>query len=750
MAKSTHQIGSELHGQLLDSPNGELRLTYSEFRNLFGMTRRDTAALNHLRDVLASDCKVLVNPEIDGRFKQGSKHQWSTFKDSSTQVVCRLRGAVPPKTQSPKKIDADADLWVTDDNAMQVVAAPGKHPHPLYEHQKKAIKRMTEKMEAGFAGVLVVPTGGGKTRIAVHFLLSEVIDKGGKVLWLAHRHSLIDQACNAFCQTAYRGDVLHGTERFTCRKISGRHAQPIEITADDDVVIGSVFSLGRSTGTKFLRDKWLGGDRPICLVVDEAHHAPAPTYRRVIEVVREQRPDVRVLGLTATPYRTAKSEQGLMKKMFPGDVIHTVDLQELVTHGILAEPHFEDVPTDVNFKLDDNALDTLIRTGGDFSKLGDDICRTLGNNKERNRLIVDRYVKNKKRYGRTIIFALNIVNAIALTKLLNERGISAGFVVSSIHDADHNVNIDAEVNEKTIEDFRSGQLDVLVNVNILTEGFDDPKIQTVFLARPTMSTIMMMQMVGRGLRGPKANGTRTANIVSFIDDWADKIRWKSPRELMAREEATFAESPDARSKAVLKLISIRLIEQYATFLDSELGANVFGNVPFTERIPVGVYIVSVFDETAQGSKANGDQSALDRTLDILVFKHAKGAFDELLKHVKPDDIPDPASARFEQFVDRLMRDYFAEIAGLPFSPNRADIRLMLEHMAKYRTRPEYFGFDQRDDYNIDKIAKDIYKREMADKSKVLHLKELWDKSQTGWQTFFGGDFVSASELIDGQ
>lgn len=284
-SKSIHQIGYELHSQLLESPNGELRLSYAEFRNRFGIARRDTAVLNHLRQVLASDCKVLVNPEVDGRIRPAASQQWSAFKDNSTQVICRLRGAAPRSGPGPEKINADADLWVTDNNAIQVVAAQGKHPHPLYEHQKRAIQRMSEKMAAGFAGVLVVPTGGGKTRTAVHFLLSEVVDKGGKVLWLAHRHSLIDQACTAFCQTAYRGDVLHGTERFTCRKVSGRHAQPNEITADDDVVIGSVFSLGRSTGMKFLRDKWLADDRPVCLVIDEAHHAPAPTYRKVIDEV---------------------------------------------------------------------------------------------------------------------------------------------------------------------------------------------------------------------------------------------------------------------------------------------------------------------------------------------------------------------------------------------------------------------------------------------------------------------------------
>jgi superfamily II DNA or RNA helicase len=751
-SKTIHQIGQELHAKLRNCPNGELVLGYAEYRNRFRIARRDTKKLNRLREVLASDCKVLVYPEVDGRLKRRAKQPWSQFKDKSTRVVCRLRGAGPPQRSSVNEVNevnADADLWVTNDNVMQVVVARGKRRHPLYEHQKEAVKRMTVKMKAKFAGVLVLPTGGGKTRAAVHWLLSNVVDKGGKVLWLAHRYSLIDQACNEFCRTAYSGDVLHAKERFICRKVSGRHARPIDIRADDDVVIGSVFSLGRSSGPKYLRDNWLADDRPICLVVDEAHHAPAPTYRKVIEAVRSQHPDVRVLGLTATPYRTAKGEQGLMKKMFPGDIIHKVDLQELVTKDILAEPHFEEVETDVNFQLTDAELNKLIRTGGDFGKLGGDICRTLGPNSKRNQLIVDRYVKERKRYGRTLIFALNIVNAIALTTLLKRKGVAAGYVVSSLYDVDHNVNISAKENEKTIKDFRNGKLDVLVNVNILTEGFDDPSIQTVFLARPTMSTIMMMQMVGRALRGPKvAGGTKTANIVSFIDDWAEKIRWKSPNELMARKEAEFADTLETGRKAVLKLISIRLIEEYATFLDSELGPNVFGDVPFARRIPVGVYVVSTFDESTE----DGEEGyVLDQTADILVFEDAKTAFDKLLKELRKDAkagrVPNPGTKGFEQSVDRMMKKHFADIAGLPFSPRREEIRTMLGHMAKHSDPPRLIKFDQRNAYDIDKIAKHVYGQDMGPKATISHLKELWGTDQTGWNVFFGGDFPCFARAV---
>jgi superfamily II DNA or RNA helicase len=222
---------------------------------------------------------------------------------------------------------------------MQVIAAAGRHPRPLYGFQQGAVAKLSEKMQAGFAGVLVLPTGGGKTRTAVQWLLENVIDKNGKVLWLAHRHELIDQACNAFCQSAYRLDNLRSREGFICHKVSGSHDQPVGISADDDVVVASVFSLAKPNGLKWLRERWLADERPVCMVIDEAHHAPAPTYRRVIDAIRGAFPDTRLLGLTATPFRTAEREQGLLKRIFPGDIVYKVDLKELIDQAFLAKPN---------------------------------------------------------------------------------------------------------------------------------------------------------------------------------------------------------------------------------------------------------------------------------------------------------------------------------------------------------------------------------------------------------------------------
>lgn len=91
------------------------------------------------------------------------------------------------------------------------------------------------------------------------------------------------------------------------------------------------------------------------------------------------------------------------------------------------------------------------------------------------------------------MFAVNVVHAIHLTALFRKAGIKADYIVSAIRDSITGVTISREDNQRNIEAYRNGELQVLINVNILTEGIDLPQTKTVFLARPTVSSILMTQ-----------------------------------------------------------------------------------------------------------------------------------------------------------------------------------------------------------------------------------------------------------------
>jgi superfamily II DNA or RNA helicase len=294
-------------------------------------------------------------------------------------------------------------------------------PLPLWPHQQEAIAAMNAKILANnkqpFAGLLVIPTGGGKTLIAVRWLLRNVIDHKKKVLWIAHRHELLEQAFLTVKNNAYAEGVLPHTKSFRYRIISGQHGRPVNVQPDDDIVIASKDSLNR--GLTYLLDNWLASADEVFLVIDEAHHATAKTYRKIVDALQSGGRVLRVLGLTATPFRTLESEQGLLGKVFVDDIIYKVDLRTLIARGILAEPIFEKLETNLNLarQLTDQDLKTIEA----FDELPEHIARQIAESSERNARIVSHYVQNQAKYGQLLVFAVNVAHAISLNGLFNEE-----------------------------------------------------------------------------------------------------------------------------------------------------------------------------------------------------------------------------------------------------------------------------------------------------------------------------------------
>ena len=118
----------------------------------------------------------------------------------------------------------------------------------LFKHQNDAIKNLNDKIlrtdKNPFAGLLVLPTGGGKTLTAIYWLLKNYTDKNKKILWIAHRHELLEQAKHTFEQLAYE-DILKNRTSFNYRVISGLHDKPVNIKPTDDIIISSKDSLNK-------------------------------------------------------------------------------------------------------------------------------------------------------------------------------------------------------------------------------------------------------------------------------------------------------------------------------------------------------------------------------------------------------------------------------------------------------------------------------------------------------------------------
>ena len=214
---------------------------------------------------------------------------------------------------------------------------------------------------------------------------------------------LLDQAAESFQKYAYT-ESIPNINSFRYRIVSGSniHDRTIDILNSDDLLIVSKDSLGRNLGSL---DKWLKGTDEIYLVVDEAHHSTAKTYRKIIDYVQKRVKHTKLIGLTATPFRTAQEEQGLLAKIYSdgvrdgkavsGDVgiTYQIGLKELINRQILSKPIFESYYTDEAFgeTLGIDDWDNITH----LDILPESITQQMVDSKERNRLIIQTYQKNQ-------------------------------------------------------------------------------------------------------------------------------------------------------------------------------------------------------------------------------------------------------------------------------------------------------------------------------------------------------------------
>lgn len=618
-------------------------------------------------------------------------------------------------------------------------------PVTPYEHQRDAMRSLDiiNKRDS-FSTLIVLPTGGGKTSTATRWLLRNAIDRQRKVLWLAHRTMLLDQAAESFRQNAYP-EVIPHISSFSFRIVSGAHDRSIHISSDDDVLIAGKDSLGRNLSAL---DKWIEGEDEIFFVIDEAHHSVAKTYRNVIGYLKGKNVRLKIIGLTATPFRTAEEEQGLLGKIFrdgvneqTGEIDHSgiafkVDLKELINRHILASPITEECKTDVVYgaSMGQKDLERVER----LDSLPDDVAEDMAGNNRRNKLIVTRYVENQEKYGQTIVFVYSILHAIQLRKQFELAGVPAAYVVSNLRDMGTNVTVSQKDNKENIQAFIDKKIHVLINVNILTEGVDLPQTQTVFLTRPTVSMTLMTQMVGRALRGEKAGGTRDAYIVSFIDDWQTQFSWVSPSSLFA-DEGEFEDNPAEQRKNMLRIISIAKIEEFAALLDGTIDDDVLEKirkVPFDKRVPIGMYILRYQEQGMEG------QEGTDVTCQIMVYDSTLEAYRQLMEELPALFDCHHAESEYlsDELLDEMEREchdtYFCGEMIPPYA--RKDVLALLKFYAQKRIIPTLRPLDEiHDRIDLKRIAQHIVDEDMGPRKKIEYINHMWDDDDTLLAGFFG-------------
>ncbi len=633
-----------------------------------------------------------------------------------------------------------------------VSAKQGSNGRSPYEHQRKAMECLDiiDKLD-DYSTLVVLPTGGGKTYTASSWLLKAALNKHKKILWIAHRQTLLDQAAESFQKFAY-AENMPNVSSFKYRIVSGStdHDRTIDIVGTDNLLIASKDSLGRNLQAL---DSWVKGEKEVYLVIDEAHHSTAKTYRKVIDYVKSNVSHVKIIGLTATPFRTADSEQGLLAKIYTDGVnlgkpvkdnkgiTYKIDLKILINRSILSRPIFESYSTEEGFgnNLGKDDWDRISH----LDILPDDIAEQMAESAARNKLIIDTYKKNEETYGKTIVFAVNVVHAITLAKLFNKAGVKAEFVVSDVKDMVTGVRISSKDNEKKLESYRNGDTKVLINVNILTEGVDLPQTQTVFLARPTVSTILMTQMIGRALRGTSAGGTAYAHIVSFIDDWDEHIAWVNPESLFVDDESDFSDNPIEHQRHELRMIAISKIEEFAAILDDSVDTTAIERVPFEKRIPIGMYAFTCLEE-------NG----MDHSYQVMVYDSTQEAYEDMMyalpalfKDFGVDDEFVDEDTLYDM-ADQIADTFFTGEMIPPYSEE--DIIHILMYYAQYEDIPKFYTFKDIDKSKLDvaAIARHIWDEDMGPRKKAEYVDSIWEDTDDNMLRLFFGRKVYFWRQLD--
>ncbi|OAQ20344.1 DEAD/DEAH box helicase [Thermosulfurimonas dismutans] len=344
---------------------------------------------------------------------------------------------------------------------------------PLRPYQRTALEHILDAYLDGRQSVAIsLPTGCGKT-IVFLALARGVVEAGGRVLIVAHRDELI--------------------------------LQPIEKLSlvwpgapEPGVIKAERFEPGRPIVLASIQTLWRRLDRLVqgfdLVVIDEAHHAAASTYRMALDRLLELKPAMKVLGVSATLFRRDGES---LREIFK-EVVFEYSVLEAIADGYLCGIDYRAVKTGCDLsgvRFDYRA--------GDFAV--NQLAQTV-NTPERNTFAVETWLELAE--GRkTIAFCVDIKHAHDLAETFRAYGVEAQTVTGQTP---------LEERRAMLKAFARGEIPVITNCQVLTEGFDDPAVDCLLLARPTASKALYIQMVGRGLR--LYPGKKNCLVIDLVDN----------------------------------------------------------------------------------------------------------------------------------------------------------------------------------------------------------------------------------------
>jgi DNA repair protein RadD len=386
--------------------------------------------------------------------------------------------------------------------------------YPLFEHQRDAATKCYDILKDIRKGrvVLHMPTGAGKTRTAMHVIslfFRNELRKKGLICWLANTEELCEQAAKEF-------EISWGKMGDRSLKIYRHFSNnTVDFNGNEHGLLVTSFQKLQKNRKEEVLIKKISQNVEL-VVLDEAHSAIAATYcDTLVSLTQKKVPNVPIMGLTATPGRGQHQKD----KNDP-----TIDLANFFRRNIVSLK-VDGFNNPVNYLVKEKYLAeiefiNIDLTKSDFNsinlKKGNEKLKSLEEDMDRNLKILSIIKKEAKNEdNKIILFAASVRHAKFLNSFLKMIGIKTGLILSDQEQTFRRQIIDSYKNTKDIQ--------VLINFNILTTGFDAPKTNVAVIARPTSSVLLYSQMVGRAARGERVGGNKTCKVYSVIDNIKDFI-----------------------------------------------------------------------------------------------------------------------------------------------------------------------------------------------------------------------------------
>lgn len=361
--------------------------------------------------------------------------------------------------------------------------------------------------------IISLPTGGGKTRTAVEAFIEWLqprFSQGKYLIWIAQSEELCNQAIECIRQMWASKQFYESLRIY--RYFGGTQIDESELIGG--VVVASINQLHSRVGADETLESIVKSTGAI--IIDEAHRAATNMYESFFGYCRENHGAelFPICGLTATPGRSF-DQTPLLVSLFEstlftpslGEEFADDPLEFFRSEGYLARPRHREVRTNINIPSEDSLFpeeeEVFMR------RLDQQIIGQLAANRLRNKLIIDELLKLPSD-ELTIVYACTVEHAEMLSTIMNAKG-RASTAISS--------DTPRHYRRMLLEQFKTGKIQYVFNYGVLTTGFDAPKTKNIFICRPTFSSVLYEQIVGRGLRGPKFGGTEYCNIVDFADNF---------------------------------------------------------------------------------------------------------------------------------------------------------------------------------------------------------------------------------------